>query len=52
MSWIFNSSHIGLNPHTADYITRSSYSKIHVNGATAAMSKPVAERLVEDSCVI
>lgn len=37
----------GLNPHTADYITRSIYRKLHVNCATAAVSKAVAERLVE-----
>ena len=39
----------GLNPHTADYITRSIYRKLHVNCATAAVSKAVAERLVEDA---
>jgi DNA-binding NarL/FixJ family response regulator len=37
-----------LNPHTADYVTRSIYRKLHVNCATAAVSKAVAERLVED----
>ena len=37
----------GLNPHTADYVTRSIYRKLHVNCATAAVSKAVAERLVE-----
>lgn len=36
-----------LNPHTADYVTRSIYRKLHVNCATAAVSKAVAERLVE-----
>lgn len=36
----------GLNPHTADYVTRSIYRKLHVNCATAAVSKAVAERLV------
>jgi DNA-binding NarL/FixJ family response regulator len=39
----------GLNPHTADYVTRSIYRKLHVNCATAAVSKAVAERLVGDS---
>lgn len=39
----------GLNPHTADYVTRSIYRKLHVNCATAAVSKAVAERLVEKS---
>jgi len=38
----------GLNPHTADYITRSIYRKLHVNCATAAVSKAVAERLVDE----
>lgn len=37
----------GLNPHTADYVTRSIYRKLHVNCATAAVSKAVAERLLE-----
>jgi DNA-binding NarL/FixJ family response regulator len=37
-----------LNPHTADYVTRSIYKKLHVNCATAAVSKAVAERLVEE----
>jgi hypothetical protein len=32
--------------------TRSTYRKLHVNCATAAVSKAVAERLVEDSGVI
>lgn len=39
----------GLNPHTADYVTRSIYRKLHVNCATAAVSKAVAEKLVGDS---
>jgi DNA-binding NarL/FixJ family response regulator len=39
----------GLNPHTADYITRSIYRKLHVNCATAAVSKAVSERLVADT---
>jgi DNA-binding NarL/FixJ family response regulator len=39
---------VGLNPHTADYITRSIYRKLHVNCATAAVSKAVSERLVEN----
>jgi DNA-binding NarL/FixJ family response regulator len=38
----------GLNPHTADYTTRSIYRKLHVNCATAAVSKAVAERLIEE----
>ncbi len=37
-----------LNPHTADYVTRSIYRKLHVNCATAAVSKAVRERLLED----
>jgi DNA-binding NarL/FixJ family response regulator len=39
----------GLNPHTADYVTRSIYRKLHVNCATAAVSKAVAERLVGEA---
>ncbi len=39
----------GLNPHTADYITRSIYRKLHVNCATAAVSKAVAERLIAEA---
>ena len=39
----------GLNPHTADYVTRSIYRKLHVNCATAAVSKAVAERLVREA---
>ncbi len=38
----------GLNPHTADYVTRSIYRKLHVNCATAAVSKAVSERLLDD----
>lgn len=38
----------GLNPHTADYVTRSIYRKLHVNCATAAVSLAVRERLLED----
>jgi DNA-binding NarL/FixJ family response regulator len=38
----------GLNPHTADYVMRGIYRKLHVNCATAAVSKAVSERLVED----
>ena len=38
----------GLNPHTADYITRSIYRKLHVNCATAAVSLAVRERLIEE----
>ena len=39
----------GLNPHTADYVTRSIYRKLHVNCATAAVSVAVRERLVADA---
>jgi len=39
----------GLNPHTADYITRSIYRKLHVNCATAAVSLAVRERLIEET---
>lgn len=39
----------GLNPHTADYVTRSIYRKLHVNCATAAVSKAVSERLISDA---
>jgi DNA-binding NarL/FixJ family response regulator len=39
----------GLNPHTADYVTRSIYRKLHVNCATAAVSVAVRERLLEGS---
>lgn len=37
----------GLNPHTADYVTRSIYRKLHVNCAAAAVSVAVRERLLE-----
>jgi DNA-binding NarL/FixJ family response regulator len=37
----------GLNMHTADYVTRSIYRKLHVNCATAAVSLAVRERLVD-----
>ncbi len=38
----------GMNPHTADYVTRSIYRKLHVNCATAAVSLAVRERLLEE----
>ena len=38
----------GLNPHTADYVTRSIYRKLHVNCATAAVSVAVRERLIDE----
>ena len=38
----------GLNPHTADYVTRSVFRKLHVNCATAAVSLAVRERLIAD----
>ena len=38
----------GLNPHTADYVTRSVFRKLHVNCATAAVSLAVRERLLAD----
>ncbi len=41
----------GLNPHTADYITRSIYRKLHVNCATAAVSKAVSEGLLSKSAI-
>ena len=34
-----------LNPHTADYVIRCIYKKLHVNCATAAVSMAVKERL-------
>lgn len=37
----------GLNAHTADYVTRSIYCKLHVNCPTAAFSKAVAERPIK-----
>jgi DNA-binding NarL/FixJ family response regulator len=39
----------GLNPHTADYVTRTIYRKLHVSCATAAVSKAVRERLLDES---
>ena len=36
----------GLNLHTADYVTRAIYRKLHVNCATAAVSLAVREGLV------
>ncbi len=39
----------GLNPHTADYVTRSIYRKLHVNCAAAAVSVAVRERLIADA---
>jgi DNA-binding NarL/FixJ family response regulator len=38
----------GLNLHTADYVTRSIYRKLHVNCATAAVSIALRERIVEE----
>jgi DNA-binding NarL/FixJ family response regulator len=37
----------GLNLHTADYVTRGIYRKLHVHCATAAVSLAVRERLVD-----
>ena len=39
---------VKLNPHTADYVIRSIYRKLHVNCATAAVSVAVRERLLEE----
>lgn len=39
----------GLNPHTADYVTRSIFRKLHVNCATAAVSLAVRERLIAEA---
>lgn len=39
----------GLNPHTADYVMRGIYRKLHVNCATAAVSVAVRERLIEEA---
>jgi DNA-binding NarL/FixJ family response regulator len=39
---------VGLNPHTADYVMRSIYRKLHVNCATAAVSIAVRERLLAE----
>lgn len=38
----------GLNPHTADYVTRGIYRKLHVNCAAHAVSVAVRERLIVD----
>jgi DNA-binding NarL/FixJ family response regulator len=35
-----------LNPHTADYVIRCIYKKLHVNGMAAAVSLAMKERLV------
>ena len=37
-----------LNPHTADYVIRCIYKKLHVNCATAAVSVAVRERLIDE----
>lgn len=37
-----------LNPHTADYVMRCIYRKLHVNCAAAAVSLAVRERLISD----
>lgn len=37
-----------LNPHTADYVVRCIYKKLHVNCAAAAVSVAVRERLIEN----
>jgi DNA-binding NarL/FixJ family response regulator len=37
-----------LNHHTADYVVRSIYKKLHVNCATAAVSLAVRERLINE----
>lgn len=39
----------GLNPHTADYVTRNIFRKLHVNCAAAAVSVAVRERLIADA---
>ncbi len=38
-----------LNPHTADYVMRCIYKKLHVNCATAAVSVAVRERLLDET---
>jgi DNA-binding NarL/FixJ family response regulator len=40
---------LGLNPHTADYVARNVYRKLHVNCAAAAVSIAVREGLITDS---
>jgi DNA-binding NarL/FixJ family response regulator len=37
-----------LNPHTADYVMRCIYKKLHVNCATAAVSVAVRERRFDE----
>jgi DNA-binding NarL/FixJ family response regulator len=37
-----------LNPHTADYVMRCIYKKLHVNCATAAVSLAVRERIIDE----
>jgi DNA-binding NarL/FixJ family response regulator len=37
-----------LNPHTADYVMRCIYRKLHVNCATAAVSIAIRERLIDE----
>lgn len=39
---------LGLNPHTADYVMRCIYRKLHVNCATAAVSLALRERLIAE----
>jgi DNA-binding NarL/FixJ family response regulator len=36
------------NPHTADYVMRCIYRKLHVNCATAAVSIAIRERLIDE----
>ena len=38
---------MGLNFHTTDYVVRSINKKLHVNRATAAVSIPIRERLLD-----
>jgi DNA-binding NarL/FixJ family response regulator len=38
---------LDLNQHTADYVMRCLYKKLHVNGMTAAVSVALKERLVQ-----
>lgn len=39
---------VNLNPHTADYVIRTIYRKLHVNCAAAAVSVAVRERLLDE----
>lgn len=36
-----------MNMHTVDYVTRRIYSKLHVNGATAAVAFAIRERIID-----